>query len=295
MTNGIRLHYMEAGGENAENGTIVFLHGFPEYWETWSAQMQLLSGEYRVVAPDLPGYNLSDKPEDDAFYQVPNLIKVMADFIEKSSNGEPVYLVAHDWGGAIAWPLTAFYAHLVKKLVILNAAHPSTFTREMITNPRQRSKSDYIYQLIADDGVETLECDNYAFLRAMVFDDMKSGQLSERQKQGYLQAWRQPGVVPSMLRYYRSMPQLAAKDADNGTTDGPTMNVKEMKIPDIRITVPTQVLWGELDKAFVPELLDGIEKYVPDISIKRFSHASHWLQHEYPDEVSLAIQDFIKN
>ena len=288
----INMHYVESGAENADRGTIVFLHGFPEYWQTWSQQLDALASDYRVIAPDLPGYNLSDKPEMDDFYQVPNLIAVLTAFIREVNQGVPVFLVAHDWGGAIAWPLTAFHSSLIKKLIILNAAHPSTFTREMINNPDQRAKSEYIYQLIAEDGPQQLREDNYGFLQRMVFDGMQNGHLSSRQKQGYLQAWQQPGAIEGMLRYYRSMPQLAAKE--QGTHgSGPQMQLADMKIPDIRIQVPTLVLWGEKDEAFVPELLNGLEHYVADLQVQRFPAASHWLQHEYPAEVTLAIGDFI--
>ena len=290
---GVHLHYVQAGEVNRDKGTIVFLHGFPEYWQTWAGQIDTLARDYRVIAPDLPGYNLSEKPAADSFFQVSNLITVMADFISKVNDSEPVYLVAHDWGGAIAWPLSAFYPNLIKKLVILNAAHPSTFTREMITNPKQRQKSEYIYQLIAEDGVEHLSKNDFAYLRAMVFEGMKNGRLSQRQKEGYLKAWQQPGAIEGMLRYYRSMPQLAAKAGSESDVPGPQVSVDKMKIPDIRIVVPTLVLWGEKDEAFVPELLDGLEDYVPDLQVKRFPGASHWLQHEYPADVSFSIADFI--
>ena len=289
---GHEIHYMEGGKEFAENGTIVFLHGFPEYWQTWQNQMDHLSKKYRVIAPDMLGYNLSAKPEDDSVFEVPNLIGFWRQFFMQINNGKPVYLVAHDWGGAIAWPFTAFNDDLVQKLVILNAGHPSTFTREMKSNPRQQEYSDYIHQLIADDAVEVLSEDNYAYLQRMVFEQTNVNAFTEQQKQGYLNAWSQPGAVEGMLRYYRSMPQLAAKTS--GRQSGPEMNASDMKIPQIHIKVPTLVLWGMKDKAFVPEVAEGLEEYVENITVKRFEASSHWLQHEYPAEVSSAIAAFIR-
>nr|WP_258872071.1 alpha/beta fold hydrolase [Thalassotalea euphylliae] len=95
---GIKIHYAQSGVHHSENGVIVFLHGFPEYWGTWRHQLVLLGKSYHTIAPDLPGYNLSDKPSDKAFYKIENLIKVLSEFIAQVSHNQPVYLVAHDWG-----------------------------------------------------------------------------------------------------------------------------------------------------------------------------------------------------
>lgn len=287
-----QLHYVEASPDKDSNETIVFLHGFPEYWASWQEQLRYFAQKYRVIAPDLLGYNLSSKPEDDGVYQVPNLLKIYAQFIQQISRDRSVILVAHDWGGAIAWPLVAFYPHLFSKLVILNAAHPSTFTREMITNAAQRAKSSYIHDMIADDGVNMAEANDFAFFKSMVFENEESVDITRLA--GYRKAWSQPGAVNAMLAYYRSMPQLAAKE-ETQSADGPLIATSDMKIPQIRIEIPTLVLWGEQDKAFVPELLDGLEEYVPDLTVKKFPTATHWLQHEKPEEVNREISAFINN
>lgn len=292
---GHKIHFVEAGPAAFDEAidTMVFLHGFPEYWASWQNQLSYFCEKRRVIAPDLLGYNLSDKPQDDSIYQVPNLLKIYSQFVEKVNDGKPVVLVAHDWGGAIAWPLVAFYPHLFSKLVIVNAAHPSTFTREMINNPEQRAKSSYIHEMIAQDGEKTLEKDNFAFLRSMLFEEKLGDPLGEEVEQMYLDAWSQPGAINGMLAYYRSMPQLAAQE--NSEAEGQQgIPIEQIKIPQIRIEIPTLVLWGEKDKAFVPELLDGLGEFVPDIQIRRFPDASHWLHHEKPEVVNKAINDFIE-
>ena len=103
----LKLHYLDSDKDslkniNSENETIIFLHGFPQYSGAWEAQLSFFQPYYRVVAPDLPGYNLSDKPDDVDFFSVQNLIAVIAEFISKINNHDSVYLVAHDWGGALA-------------------------------------------------------------------------------------------------------------------------------------------------------------------------------------------------
>jgi pimeloyl-ACP methyl ester carboxylesterase len=301
LINDVNIHYIAAGPTKNKisiGPALIFLHGFPEYWQTWQKQLMFFSNEYHVIAPDLPGYNLSDKPQDVSFYQMANLIEFMAKFISTVSPTEKVHLIAHDWGGAIAWPLAAFHPQLIEKLVIINAAHPSTFTREMITNPVQRDKSAYIHDLISMDAETLLSKDNYQYLSEKMMVSSNPNIFSKNIKDKYRQAWKQPGAINGMLQYYRAMPQLAAVITDdkhqNEVSTGPIQNTAKMKIPNIRINVPTLILWGEQDQAFVKENLNGIEHFIPDCTIERFKNASHWLMHENPIEINKAITCFIK-
>jgi pimeloyl-ACP methyl ester carboxylesterase len=306
LVNDVNIHYVESDSETASKKllkTIVFLHGFPEYWGTWSEQLDYFSTNYRVIAPDLPGYNLSDKPNDPAFYAIHNLITFIAKFIKLISPDQDVYLVAHDWGGAIAWPLAAFHPQLIRKLIILNAAHPSTFTREMIENPKQRQKSAYIHELISASGESLLSKNNYQYLSEKMMVSTRTDVFTDKVKAEYRKIWSKQGAINGMLQYYRSMPQLAANDSETSRLEScaivhdlkesPVKNTSQIKVPNIRVNVPTLILWGEQDQAFVIENLNDIEQYVPNCTIHRFSNTSHWLQHERPDDVNNAITTFI--
>lgn len=297
----VNIHYVTAGPNRRaplKSSTFVFLHGFPEYWQTWQNQLIYFSEDHHVIAPDLPGYNLSDKPEDVSFYEISNLVNFMAKFIKAVSLTENVTLVAHDWGGVIAWPLAAFYPHLIEKLVIVNAAHPSIFTREMINNPQQRSKSKYIHDLISRDAKALLSKNNYQYLSEKIMVGANSSVFNKKVQTKFKQVWQQPGAIDGMLKYYRAMPQLATTNKgdsqhQNLTSDGPVISITAMKIPNIRINIPTLLLWGEQDQAFVNENLLGLEDYVPNCTIERFENASHWLMHEKPLEINNAINRFI--
>ncbi|GGQ30065.1 alpha/beta fold hydrolase [Shewanella litoralis] len=299
---GVNIHYVESSPYTSQQPieTLVFLHGFPEYWGTWHKQLAFFGRNYRVIAPDLPGYHLSDKPVDPEFYAVPNLISFMAKFIAAISPNHPVTLIAHDWGGAIAWPLAAFNAALLNRLVILNAAHPSTFTREMINNSNQRSKSAYIHELIGPEAENLLTQDDYRYLVDKIMQSQQPAVFTHEVLDTYKQVWRQPGAIKGMLQYYRAMPQLARNDTQsdvkhdtNVSSGAQVKHTCELKIPNIRINLPTLVLWGEHDLAFVNENLEGLTEYVPNCTIKRFSQTSHWIQHERPNDVNKAISDFL--
>ena len=283
------LHYVEAQRCDKPENIIIFLHGFPENWRTWRKQIDHFSAHCRVIAPDLPGYGESSKPADLDFYQVPNLISVMQRFVEFVSNGEKVILVAHDWGGAIAWPLVAFHSALFKKLIILNAAHPSAFTREMVNNQQQRAKSAYIHDLIADTAEPSITKDGFSLLINMFNDPQGQCVLSPAELDEYLESWQRPDVLTGMLNYYRAMPQPVPKVYD----DMPLPDLSNVKIPNIHIDVETLILWGEQDLAFVPQLLDGIESYVPNLTIMRFKLGTHWIHHQFSDAVNRKIDGFI--
>src|SRR3712207_2391582 len=114
--NGVRLHYVEAG----TGPLVLLLHGFPEFWYSWRHQIPALAGRFRVVAPDLRGYNETAKPASG--YDVDTLVEDTAALV-RALGEERCLLVGHDWGGAIAWETAARHPHLVERLAILNAPH----------------------------------------------------------------------------------------------------------------------------------------------------------------------------
>ena len=231
-----------------EGPVIVLLHGFPEFWYGWKPVMDSLAEDYRLIVPDQRGYNLSDKPDSLAAYKGDLLAADIAGLIRKVS-AEPILLVGHDWGGAIAWLIAHQYPELIKALVILNAPHPDIFKRELANNPDQQAASSYI-DLIQNPNAEmTLSANNYGFMTLLM-----SGTLSASELEVYKQAWSQPGALTAMLAWYRA-------SYDNGIVD----------IGDsVTIGVPTLVLWGMQDGAILPSNLNGLENYVTDLEIKQF-------------------------
>ena len=96
----VTLHYVEAG----DGPLIVLLHGFPEFWYGWRLQIApLAAAGFRVVAPDLRGYNLSSKPDGVAAYGADKLAADVRGLIEERGGRRPRCVVGHDWGGTAAW------------------------------------------------------------------------------------------------------------------------------------------------------------------------------------------------
>lgn len=227
-------------------------------------------------------------------------MKEFIDAILACSVQDKIHLVAHDWGGAIAWPLAAFHSEILHSLSIINAAHPSAFTREMRDNAVQQDKSEYIADFLQQDAVHTIQSDGAMMFKRLfgkkffntdtaekagATHNFNNSLFSERQLTHYTKQWMDPNSMENMLNYYRKMPQLKTK--------GYASQTAPLKIPNIRITIPTLVIWGENDSAFVIENLLGLDEWVSHLCIRRIPGASHWVHHEKPEQITQYICSFI--
>ena len=287
--NGVRLHYVSAG----QGPLIIFLHGFPEFWYEWKNQLAEFGKDYLAVAPDMRGYNLSGKPEDVDQYQVKYLIEDVRALAEHVGHKKFI-LVAHDWGGAVAWAYAIAHPETLEKLVIVNAPHPGVFARELAKNPLQQKASQYMLMFRDPKAEETLSANNYAALVNIVLGaGLKSGANTEEDKQAYLNAWSQPGALTGGLNYYRASrigPPPDAADAAGSTPSSGNFAADPSKLT---VKVPTLVIWGEKDTALLTGNLEGLDEYVPRLTIKRIPEGSHWVIHEKPAEVNGYIREFI--
>lgn len=282
--NGIRLHTASLG----EGPLILFLHGFPEFWYAWRRQLVEFGRDRRAVACDLRGYNLSSRPEGVAAYRIKHLVADIAALIERMGDGRCV-LVAHDWGGSIAWALAMARPDLLDKLVIVNAPHPGIFARLLAGDRAQQRASGYMLKYRSDEADEYLTRDDYRELRKSIVErGQEKGYFDDADGEAYLAAWRQPGAVTAMLNYYRAMQMVPPHK------DGRPAEIPELDPARLAVTVPTLVIWGMQDRFLLPRNLDGLEAFVPDLRIRRIETGSHWVIHEHPDAVNAAIRDFLE-
>jgi epoxide hydrolase 4 len=184
---------------------MLFLHGFPEFWYEWRNLMPRFENDFLVVAPDLRGYNLSDKPERVEDYAVSSLIGDVAGLIDHYSTEEKATIVGHDWGGVVAWAYAIAHPDRVDKLIIINAPHPAIFMRELALNPEQQKASSYIHKFKMPEAESRLSEDAFARLKRMVFETASHSEVfpSDVQKE-YVKAWSQAGALTGGLNYYRA-------------------------------------------------------------------------------------------
>src|SRR5690348_8353231 len=198
--NGVRLHYVSSG----KGPLILFLHGFPEFWYEWKNQLAEFGKDHLAVAPDMRGYNLSDKPADLDQYKINVLVEDIRALADHFSHQKKFILVAHDWGGAVAWAFAIAHPEMLDKLVIVNAPHPGVFGRLLATDPAQQRASQYMLMFRSPQAEQNLSANDYAWLvTAVLGDGLKNGVFTQEDKQAYIKAWSQPGALTGGLNYYR--------------------------------------------------------------------------------------------
>lgn len=282
QANGVRLHCMSSGSGKL----VLFLHGFPEFWRCWTRQLEHFGADHLAVAPDMRGYNLSDCPAGVAQYRAKLLVEDIRQ-LARTFTQEKFVLVAHDWGGAVAWTLAIQSPELLSHLVIINSPHPYGFWRELANNPAQQAASDYMLLLRDPKAERVLSENGFERLQRMRFADWGEGGAKEADRRAYVEAWSRPGALTGSLNYYRASPLYPPSAADPGAA--------KLKLDpgDFMVRVPTLVLWGEKDRALLPSILDGIEEVVPGVEVVRVPDATHWVMDEKPDLVNAEIRRFI--
>ena len=278
LPHGITLSCRAAGAAHAPR--VLLLHGFPEAAFAWDGVMQALAPHARCLAPNLRGFEKSSSPAEVEAYRARHLMQDIEALITHS--GGPVdLLVAHDWGGALAWNLAAMRPELMKRLLIINSPHPATFLRELRANPAQQAASAYMNFLCRPDA-EALLAEN-DFARLWPFFERMGGKtwLNDTLRARYREVWGMG--LSGGLNFYRASPLRPPSPADPRAAQA----LQAVVLPDALVTsrVPTAVLWGEGDHALLPCLLDGLDRWVPDLRLTRVPQASHWIVHEQPERV----------
>ncbi|HCN88376.1 MAG TPA: alpha/beta hydrolase [Oxalobacteraceae bacterium] len=284
LSNGTRLHYASAG--EAGKPLILFVHGFPEFWYEWEAQLAEFGGDYLAVAPDLRGFNLSDMPTDIAAYKAKHIVDDLR-LLAAHLGYEKFVLVAHDWGGAIAWNLAIAMPQLLHKLIIINSPHPYLFMKALATDPNQKASSDYMNWLRAEGSEQALAKDDFALMDGFFNGRGQSDApwFAGEVRAKYHACWSRG--LQGGVNYYRASPLHPPTD------DHPGPLRLQMNPDDFRVKVPTRVIWGEADVALPKTLLDGLDQLIDDFELVRIPEGSHWVIHEQPQRINGLIRGFL--
>ena len=251
-----------------EGPTVVFLHGFPEFHYSWNKVMDSLAENYRLIAPDQRGYNLSDKPEEVEAYELPHLAKDILNLLPMISD-DPVLLVAHDWGGPVGWLVAHHEEAHIRGFISTNGPHPARFVDLISNDPAQQEASEYMTFFRSPSAEQFITADSLAAEFAAF--------LTEEELDLYRAAWAQPGAITGGLNWYRANPLTVDSIDAIMATVSPTVNV------------PVSVLWGLDDSAVLASNADGLEPFAPDLEIQTFEGVDHWIEHRIPEDVAAAI------
>jgi pimeloyl-ACP methyl ester carboxylesterase len=276
-TNQIRLHCVTQG----EGELVILLHGFPEFWYSWRFQIPALARHFKVVVPDLRGYNDSDKPASG--YDLDTLSADIKGLIENLGYAR-AHLVGHDWGGAIAWNIAQKFPQCLNRLAVLNAAPSQRFLQEMVSNLDQLRRSWYVLAFQIPGIPEWLIQQNLKEFVKRLFQEqaIRKGAFSSENTAIYQTALSKPGALSAALNYYRQMLS-------------PWHWLKDWGRPPNPITAPTLVLWGEDDSLLSQKLTQDLEQLIQaPYELKLIPHCGHWVQQEAPQTVNRELLTFLR-
>lgn len=277
--NNIRVHYVTAG----EGPLMVMLHGFPECWYSWRHQIPAMAERFRVVAPDMRGYNQTEKPVGVGNYRMGALMGDVQGLINHLGESSAV-VVAHDWGGGVAWPFAAYYPHMVDRLVILNCPPPAVLMRHLVNNRAQLRRSYYmfLFQLpLLPEAV--MRARDYELIeRAFRGWAIDKTAFSDHDITMFKEAAAKPGALTGGINYYRAAFRQFLRSPRQGGNEG------------AKVRCPTLIIWGEEDQALGKELTYDFHMEVEGpLEIKYIPACSHWVQQEQPGLVNSYMREFL--
>lgn len=269
----VRLHYVEAG----QGPLVVLLHGFPEFWFGWRFQIPALAAAgFRVVAPDMRGYNLSSRPAGVGAYDSDLLARDVLELIQERG-ADRAFVAGHDWGGAVAWITAMNHPQAVERLAILNCPHPRRFLGAVFRPPQLlRSWYMFFFQLpwLPERFVRAQD---WRFFR-FALGAGRPGAPTREDIARYVEAWSRPGADTATINYYRAIFRQTPKGAERRIRP---------------VAAPTLVIWGQRDPALGAELAEPHRRDVPNLErVVRFPGATHWVQHDEPQRVSDLLVEF---
>lgn len=275
VARGLPFEVATAGGGDH---LALCLHGFPELHYSWRGQIPLLADMgYRVWAPNLRGYGASFRPARVADYRLGELLDDVAALVD-ASGARRLTLIAHDWGGALAWYFAIRRLRPVERLVVMNLPHPACL-RVALERWPQRRRSWYMafFQLPWLPEHALLRNDAAALRRAFRGMAIDKSRFPDAVLDVYARAAAEPGALTAMINWYRAAFRYPA----------------DMDVGDGRVDVPTLQIWGEADAALGLETLDGTDRYVPDLTQRRLPNVSHWVQQEAPEAVNAILSEWL--
>ncbi len=284
----VRLHYVTQGPEDGP--LMVMLHGFPEFWYSWRHQIPAMAeAGYRVVAPDLRGYNDSDKPRGVKRYSIERLTADVMEII-RHFDRESAVIVAHDWGGGIAWQFAIEYPQATERLIVMNAPHPAAMAKQLgrgsRPNFRQLRRSWYMFFFQIPWLPEFLLLRNPGRFMEQAFRGgaVRKEAFTDADVAAYTEAASKPGAMSAGINYYRA--------AFRGNFMNPF--AKAPTDEELLVTVPTLLIWGEEDQALGKELTYDLDQYFTDqFEIHYVPKTSHWVQQEQPQDCNEAMLKFL--
>ncbi|XP_074060387.1 epoxide hydrolase 3 [Macrotis lagotis] len=274
-TSGLRLHYVSKGS----GPLMLLLHGFPQIWFSWRHQLIEFHQNFHVVALDLRGYGNSDSPTDLNSYTIDALTTDIKDAIEALGYSKCV-LVAHDWGGILAWNFATYYPSMVERMVVVSAAPMFVYQEYALRHPSQLFHSSYMFLFqLRWLPEKLLSISDFQILKNTMID-RKTGilGLTNEELEAFLYSFTQNQGLLGPLNYYRNL-------------------FRHFPLEPQELTTPTLLLWGEKDPYLEPGLVENINRYFVPGRLVSFilPDAGHWIPQGHPNQMHQYMWAFLKS
>ncbi|HVS20220.1 MAG TPA: alpha/beta hydrolase [Pyrinomonadaceae bacterium] len=277
------MHYAECGSN--KDRLVILLHGFPEFWYSWRHQLPVLGERYHVVAPDMRGYNLSDKPARIEDYRIEFLVGDVLGLIKHFGKSQAA-IVAHDWGAGVAWAVAQRHPEVVSKLAALQVPLPAAWRENMTFAQLLRSWYMFFFQLPRIPEWWASRND-FARIEKMYRETIvRPNAFSKEDIELYKEALRQPGALTSSINYYRAN---VFRSLLRGGVETPHEDKGKG-----RVKVPTLFIYDEQDIAVIPSTARDLGRFI-DAPYRelRIPDSGHWVQNEAVAEVNQALLEFL--
>lgn len=276
---GRKLHYVEAG----EGDVVLFLHGFPSYWFSFIRQMEALKSDYRVVAIDGLAAGKSDAPRDVDAYKLENMAAHVNALIDHLG-AEKVHIVGHDWGSTFAFGFAQRYPDRVTTVTGLSAPPQNVLLNLMQSDPTLRDTSAYIERLKQANPLLILALGSHKQVWKSAFQPLEQkGYLSSDESRLFREKTRNPKRIDAHINWYRA--NIPAFESIQDSDFWPSQKA--------RITMPSQIIWGEKDRVFAKEYAAGTQAHSDDMRLISLPDVGHWPQFERSEIVTQTILKLI--
>ena len=287
--NGIRLHYAETG---SGDDLVILLHGFPEFWYSWRHQLTALGRRFHVVAPDMRGYNLSEKPPRVEDYSIDVLVNDVIGLIDHFGATKAA-IVGHDWGAGVAWAVAQKYPERVSRLAVLQVPPAAAWRANLTLSQLLRSWYMFFFQLPRIPEW-VIRKNNFKGLDGVFKEKVvRAGSFTDADVEAYREALRQPRALTSAINYYRANVFRIMRGSKPSSTSERSTQKEIGKGRGVR--VPTLFIFGEQDFAILPQTVSGVADYVDaPYTELRIADSGHWVQNEAVEEVNTALVKFLE-
>ena len=268
--NGILMHYVIGG----KGDPVVLLHGWPETWYEWRHIIpQLIDNNYTVIAPDMRGFGDSEKPQIG--YDTKTVAEDIYQLVKKLGNSK-IYIVAHDWGGPVAYSYAAAHPQDVRKMVILDTLLPG-FGLEEAANFSPKGLWHLSFHAVRDLPEKLIDGKEDIYLNWFYDWTYNQSAITSEDREEYIKQYSKPGAMRAGFEYYRTVFEDSEQNKEYAN--------KKLEIPIL--TIGGEAGIGNFTAT-------SFQKVANNVTGITLSNTGHFIPEERPNFLTKQILEFFK-